>query len=644
MVFSMQHFTTAVRTRQPSLLAPFLTKHLQSFSTKKKQSNESVESLMYEMANAESELAKGKKSTGALDATPLAEEGTAISTKGQLVTIGGLAQARAGTIATFESGASAFIFDLRESEINAAVIDNHHSGVQVHKGERVVNYTGTDPVTFPVGPATKGRVLDCLGNPMDGKGPLGEQGEHVEYRRSLVARVPGITSRGPTHDPFVTGIKKIDLLSPIGKGQRVAFVGVPGTGKTTTALNMLIHHAQSDPNAHCVYAAVGTNHASQAVVTLLEQENVLDQFTIVCADRNESEAAKYLAPYGACAIAEWFQTNGHHAAVVYDDLVGHATSLVNLGQLTNMALSERTRYLHSNLLERAAQLSKNNDYGGGSMTAIALVDTPHTDPHHAAQFAGDEAFQLGQNTGSTVSSIVDMTLKFDASLAADHKWPAIDIAGIASVPTLASQPKPLAELSRGLYHMQVAARETSRQMDTMGEFGLNLYDEGRIEEGKRMKYWSKMEEILLTGEPRVEGDGDVGSREWNGTDDEFSHLPPVRLGGMVGFPSMGRACSSELYVTLVAGACGKLNNVPMQYIQEYERAMWRGAWLEEEGDMMLELEKVMEANMVVDITVAERVKTFVNRFTYEYVKSLGVHAVGENLVPAELSGRHQSAT
>jgi len=543
---------------------------VRSFSTLKK-SNESVASLQEEidrLTKYSNSTEDEKKAYSAAVDAQLEEEGRAIARKGQLVTICGLAQARAGTLAKFESGASAFIFDLRASEINAAIINNESiDNSVVNKGDKVIDYK-PESVTFPVGPATKGRVLDCLGNPLDGLGPLKE----VEYRRSLVARVPGITARGPTNDPFVTGIKKVDLLSPISKGQRVAFVGVPGTGKTTTALNMLIHHAQSDPDAHCVYAAVGTNHGSQAIVQLLKDENVLDQFTIVCADRNDSEAAKYLAPYGACAVAEWFQKNGQHAAVVYDDLVSHATSLVNLGQLTNMALSERTRYLHSNLLERAAQMSKKENVGGGSMTAIALVDIPHTDQHHASQFAADETYQLGQRTGTTVSSIVDMTYTFDSTLAAEQKWPAIDIScGDSHGPTLASQPKALAELSRGLYHMQVAAKETSQQMETMGEFGLNLYDEGRIEEGKRMKYWSKMEEMLLTCDKATLDDD--SEREWNGTDDEFAHLPPIRIGGMVGFPSMGRAKSSELYLTLVAGVIGQLNYIPLQYVQEYERLM-----------------------------------------------------------------------
>ena len=172
----------------------------------------------------------------AADAPPLEDEGVALRTRGQLVTIGGLAKARAGTVATFEGGASAFIFDLGRSEVHAAVIN---SNVTIATGERVVGYH-PDSVTFPVGPATKGRVLDGLGQPIDDKGPLErDDGVSVERKRSLVARVPSIVARGPTNAPFLTGMKKIDLLSPIAKGQRVAFLGVPGTGKTTTALNVV---------------------------------------------------------------------------------------------------------------------------------------------------------------------------------------------------------------------------------------------------------------------------------------------------------------------------------------------------------------------------------------------------------------------
>ena len=601
-----------IRSIAQTQLRLFPSQFTRCFS-KNTHNDESISSLQHEMSRLIDHAESNQHVTAAVDA-PLDVDGVALQTKGQLVTIGGLADARAGTVATFESGASAFIFELRASEVNAAIIGNN---AQIENGERVVNYS-TDSVSFPVGPGVLGRVLNGIGEPIDDKGPLTGG---IERQRSLVARVPGIASRGATTDPFVTGIKKVDLMSPIGKGQRVAFVGVPGTGKTTTALNILIHHAKSDINAHSVYAAVGTAHSFHAVVQLLEKEGVHEQFTVVWADRRDSEAAKYLAPYGACAVAEWFQKNGHHAAVVYDDLVGHANSLVNLGQLSNMALSDRTRYLHSNLLERAAQMNRGTKHGGGSMTAIALVDTPHTDREHATQFAADEAYMLGQRTGTTVSSIVDITLQFDSKLASTKKWPAVDMSQISQLPTLACQPKPLTELSRGLYHMQVAARETIRQVEVMGEFGLDVYDEGRIEEGRRMKYWTKMEELLLTGQQH-EGDED--------------DVP--KIGGRQPFSSMQRACSSELYVTLVAGACGKLTLVPLQYVRQYERELWLRAWEEEEGEMMNELERAMNAKETLDSVIAERVKKFVHFFTSEFVKSLGLHAVGEHLTVAEMSG------
>jgi F-type H+-transporting ATPase subunit alpha len=243
--------------------------HLPShFSTGKRKNidEESIDSLQHSM---ERRLAfSDDEISTAADAPSLEDEVVALRTRGQLVTIGGLAQARAGTVATFEGGASAFIFDLGTSEVHAAVID---TGITVTTGERVVGYH-PDSVTFPVGPATRGRVLDGLGNPIDGKGPLDPNS--IERKRSLVARVPGIVARGPTTDPFLTGVKKIDLLAPIARGQRVAFLGVPGTGKTTTALNALVHHAKMNPDAHSVYAAVGTRHGFQSVVRLLEREGV----------------------------------------------------------------------------------------------------------------------------------------------------------------------------------------------------------------------------------------------------------------------------------------------------------------------------------------------------------------------------------
>jgi F-type H+-transporting ATPase subunit alpha len=250
--------------------------------------------------------------TGASFLSPLDEDGVVISTKGQLVTIAGLRNASKGSAVHFENGGSAFVFDLRAAEVSAAVMERGATA-SPRRGDRVTG--SVDSVVFPVGSATAGRVLDGLGNPIDGKGPLvahaaggvGEAGpSHVEYERSLVSRVPGIVARGPTNVPFYTGIKKIDIFAPLGRGQRCALLGQAGTGKTTTALNALIHHAKSDPDAHCVYAAVGTAHPAAPVVELLESEGVLDQFTLVMASRDDSEASKYLALYGACAVAESF--------------------------------------------------------------------------------------------------------------------------------------------------------------------------------------------------------------------------------------------------------------------------------------------------------------------------------------------------
>ena len=295
-----------------------------------------------------------------------------------------------------------------------------------------------------------------------------------------------------------TGIKKMDVFAPLGRGQRCALLGEPGSGKTTTAINALIHHAKSDPDAHCVYAAVGTVHPPEPVVALLEKEGVLDQFTLVMASRADSEACKYLALYGACAVAESFGNAGKHAAIVYDELLAHAHSLVNLGQLTGMAMHEQTRYLHSNLLERACSLSSNK--GGGSVTAFALVDTPAENVGYGHEFNSDETHRMSMRTGDTVASIVDRTVRFDTELARNGEWPAIPLTGDGKgsggvdsgsilIPSLVGQPRPLKALSMALFHMQVAAREAYRSTEEMTKFGLDPY-EGGITEARQMKYWS----------------------------------------------------------------------------------------------------------------------------------------------------------
>ena len=201
--------------------------------------------------------------------------------------------------------------------------------------------------------------------------------------------------------------------------------------------------------------------------------------------------------------------------------------------------------------------------------------------------------------------------------------------------------------------MQVAARETQKSSDLMGSFGLNLYDEGRVEEGRRMKYWSKMEELLLTGHARRQrrrGGGDGGDGEEGGEgeggdggdggdgggEEEDLLPPPFQIGGSISFPSMGRAEGCEMYLTLVAGACGTLTKVPEQYVREYEQNLWDTGW-KEEKEMMLCIEKNINNNEQVDGNITEKIKKFVWIFTKKFVQSKGIHAMGEEIVPAQMS-------
>ena len=207
--------------------------------------------------------------------------------------------------------------------------------------------------------------------------------------------------------------------------------------------------------------------------------------------------------------------------------------------------------------------------------------------------------------------------------------------------------------------MQVAARETQKSSDLMGSFGLNLYDEGRVEEGRRMKYWSKMEELLLTGSARQrrrrggggggeggegleggEGEegGEGGEGEEGGEEEEGEDLlpPPFQVGVSSSFPSMERAEGCEMYLTLVAGACGTLTKVPEQYVREYERMLWKAGW-NEEKELMFCIEKKINENEQVDGIIAEKIKKFVWKFTKKFVQSKGIHAMGEEIVPAQMS-------
>jgi F-type H+/Na+-transporting ATPase subunit alpha len=295
---------------------------------------------------------------------------------------------------------------LNLEEDNVGVIiageDTHiQEGNIVRRTERLAS--------VPIGEGVLGRVIDALGAPMDGKGEI-----EAEDRRPVEIVAPGIIKRQPVKEPLQTGIKAIDAMIPIGRGQRELIIGDRKTGKSAIAIDAIIN--QADQDVKCIYVAVGQKDSSVAgIVSTLEEAGALDYTTIVNASASQSATLQYLAPYAGCAIGEYFMNRGEAALVIYDDLSKHAVAYRQMMLLLRRppgreAYPGDVFYLHSRLLERAAKLSE--DEGGGSLTALPIVETK----------AGDISAYIPTN----VISITDGQIFLDADLFNSGQRPAID--------------------------------------------------------------------------------------------------------------------------------------------------------------------------------------------------------------------------
>ncbi len=332
--------------------------------------------------------------------------GTVIQVGDNISTVYGLKDCRAGELLSFATGEVGIAMNLEEDTIGAVIMGDDS---EIKEGDRVEN-TGRI-AEVPVGMGMLGRVVNALGEPLDGKGPI-----EAEGTRTLEFTAPTVPERQPVHEPLQTGIAAIDALIPIGRGQRELIIGDRQTGKTAIALDAMIN--QRDTDVYCVYVAIGqkTNNIA-AVVENLRTNNALDDKTVVvAASANEAPSMLYLAPYTGCAIAEHLMYSGKHVLVVYDDLTKHAQAYREMSLLLRRppgreAYPGDVFFLHSRLLERAAKLS--DDLGAGSMTALPIIETQ----------LGDVSAYIPTN----VISITDGQIFLDTDLFFQGTRPAVDV-------------------------------------------------------------------------------------------------------------------------------------------------------------------------------------------------------------------------
>ena len=335
----------------------------------------------------------------------VAEVGSVISVGDGIARIYGLEKVMAGEMVDLPHGVTGIALNLEEDQVGAVLLGEY---TEIKEGDQVQR-TGKI-MQFPVGDALVGRVVDALGKPLDDKGPL------ITDRFNPIERLaPGVVARRPVKEPLQTGLKAIDAMIPIGRGQRELIIGDRQTGKTAVAIDAIINQKGGDVIA--VYVAIGQKRSTIAqVVKTLEEHGAMDYTVVVAASASDPAPLQFLAPYSGCAIGEYFRDSGKHALCIYDDLSKHAASYREISLLLRRppgreAFPGDVFYLHSRLLERAAKLSDEN--GGGSLTALPIIETQ----------AGDVSAYIPTN----VISITDGQIYLETDLFNSGIRPAINV-------------------------------------------------------------------------------------------------------------------------------------------------------------------------------------------------------------------------
>ena len=332
------------------------------------------------------------------------EIGTVLTVGDGIVRASGLSNCMAGELLAFENGAYGLAQNLEENRVSIVLLGTDDG---ISEGQ-TVKRTGK-VVSVPVGDALLGRVVDALGQPIDGKGPVAAS----EYR-PIERQAPGICDRQPVKEPLQTGIKAIDSMIPIGRGQRELIIGDRQTGKTAIAVDTIIN--QKGKGVICIYVAIGQKRSSVAsIVSELEKNGAMEYSIVVAATASDANALKYIAPYSGCSMGEYFMENGRHVLIIYDDLSKHAESYRALSLLIRRppgreAYPGDVFYLHSRLLERASKLS--NELGGGSLTALPIIETQ----------AGDVSAYIPTN----VISITDGQINLETEMFHEGFRPAVN--------------------------------------------------------------------------------------------------------------------------------------------------------------------------------------------------------------------------
>jgi F-type H+/Na+-transporting ATPase subunit alpha len=465
------------------------------------------------------------------------EVGTVITLGDGIARVYGLDKVMAGELLQFPHGVAGLAMNLEEDQVGVVLLGEY---TEIREGDEVKR-TGRI-MSVPVGDAMVGRVVNSLGQPIDDKGPLATK-EFITLERIA----PGVIDRQPVREPMATGIKAIDSMIPIGRGQRELIIGDRQTGKTTIALDTILNSKGND--LICIYCAIGQKRSSIAqVVKILEDAGAMEYTIVVAASASEPAPMQYIAPYAACAMGEYFRDNKRHALVIYDDLSKHAASYREISLLLRRppgreAYPGDVFYLHSRLLERASKMS--DKMGGGSLTALPVIETQ----------AGDVSAYIPTN----VISITDGQIFLETDLFNSGVRPAVNVGISVSRVGGSAQIKAMRQVA-GSLKLELAQY---RELAAFAQFGSDLdkATQNQLNRGQRLV------EILKQN--------------------QFSPLP-----------------FSKQILVIFAGTGGFLDDMPVEQVRPFEIELHKYVDTANPGL----LQKIMEKRVLDDELKAEMTK------------------------------------
>ena len=406
-----------------------------------------------------------EKITNFVPSAKLGEEGTVISVGDGIARIYGLNNALAGELLTFPGGVQGMVMNLEYDNIGCVLLGDD---TKVKEGDTVTR-TGK-VISIPVGDALLGRVVNPLGQPLDGRGAI-----KTTEMRPMEVIAPGVVERQPVKEPLQTGLKAIDAMVPIGRGQRELIIGDRQTGKTAIAIDTIINQKQEKSGVICIYVAIGQKQSTIAqVVKTLEDAGALEYTIVVSASASDPASLLYAAPYAGCAMGEYFMWKGKDVLIIYDDLSKHAQAYRQMSLLLRRppgreAYPGDVFYLHSRLLERACKLNEEN--GGGSLTALPIIET--------------QANDISAYIPTNVISITDGQIYLDTRLFRSGIKPAVDVGLSVSRVGGSAQRKAMRKVS-GTLRIDLAQYQ---ELESFAQFGSELDKESQaqLSRGQRLR-------------------------------------------------------------------------------------------------------------------------------------------------------------